>query len=99
MTAYTPTGATPITHTLVGSTADSVTINGWQYWVVINQDSTNTISCRADGVVAVVDADGTWPVLPGSQVTIPTTWDKNGIVVPLSLVSAGTPKYSVGGSM
>jgi hypothetical protein len=77
--------------TLVAATADTVTLSGGggKGGEIVNH-GTDAIYFRTDGVTAVAAADENEVVLGGERLSIelPST----GIV---SLISAGTPAYSV----
>lgn len=97
MTTYSPTARS--THqTLVAATADTVNIPlGYpRYEVYSHVSNTATIWYRADGTTAVAGADGTFILEPGQSLILSNP-KQGGKTVALSLISAGTPSYSVTG--
>lgn len=92
-------------HTLVAATLDTVTLSGTFSGSpigrveVYNHDATAVIYCRADGTAAVSAADGTFSVGPGMARIISTTQNLTGTAASateaVTLISAGTPAYSV----
>lgn len=92
-------------HTLVAATADTVTLsgefNGQQITraEVYNHDASAVIYCRADGTTAVAAADGTYSVGPGMARSIPVSQTLSATAgastEAITLISAGTPAYSV----
>lgn len=99
----TDTAAKSVTATLVANTADTITLTAaYRKIQVINHDSTSTISCRLGGAaVAAADEDDSVPVLAGGTTTLFDASDEgvaridaNAVV---TLISAGTPKYTVVG--
>lgn len=68
----TATHAKSVHNTLTGTTADTVTITGYDVVQVINRDSADLLYVSYDGTdsptVAVAEADGTDVVLPGGYI-------------------------------
>lgn len=88
------TEALPSTHTLVGTTADSVTFTGALTSVrVINRGATD-IWVRTDGTVAVADAAGTYPIPAGASLVLPLRPVNTQSTGNLSIVGNAT-KYTV----
>ena len=57
-----------VTNTLSGTTADTVTLTqAWPSIDVTNQDATDIIYFRQDGITAVAAADGATVLLPGQS--------------------------------
>lgn len=98
MAAYT---ATISAHkTLVANTADSVTFSAaWTRIEIYNRDASAVIFARADGTVAVLSADGTYAIPPGARVQLGPTQTlgatAGAVTEAISLISSGTPAYSV----
>lgn len=92
-------------HTLVAATVDTVTLSGEfsgqqiTRVEVYNHDASAVIYCRADGTAAVSAADGTYSVGPGMARQIPASQvlgaTADSSTTAISLISAGTPAYSV----
>lgn len=71
MATYPATGFIVSTHkTLSTTTADTVTITGYRWLWVWNDDATVNLYFRFDGTTAVSAADGTYRVPPKSAVMI-----------------------------
>lgn len=64
----TESSARSVHNTLSGTTADSITITGFETVDIINRHSSNPLYFRSDGTAAVGEADGTDVVLPGGFV-------------------------------
>ncbi len=58
-----------------------------------NRSGSGDIYFRVDGTAATVGGDDTYIVLPGEALTVPTP----SSAVSVSLISSGTPNYSVTG--
>lgn len=97
MATYTMT--TPAeTHTLVASTADTATLQGGNAGVMVwNHDLTTLLWARGDGTAAVASGAGSYPVFPRSVLTIPLVYGQAGTSPTVSLISTGTPTYTVAG--
>lgn len=67
-----------VTNTFTATTADTVTLlQPWNSVQITNQDGTNALYFRQDGVTAVAAADGTSVVPPGQSVIASTTLNQN----------------------
>lgn len=92
-------------HTLTAATVDTVTLSGLLQGMPItrveiyNHDATAVIYCRADGTTTVSAADGTYSVGPGMARIIPVSYvlgaTAGAATEVITLISAGTPAYSV----
>lgn len=60
--------AKSVHNTLSGTTADAVTITGYDDVDIINHDASTRLYFRSDGTTAVSEADGTDVVAPGGFV-------------------------------
>lgn len=60
--------AKSVHNTLSGTTADAITITGFDTVDIVNHDSSNRLYFRSDGTTAVGAADGTDVVAPGGFV-------------------------------
>lgn len=86
-------GVAAKTATLVANTADTVTLlantPSPQPVEIINLDATNVIWVKFDATAATVAGDDCFPVPPNS------TWIPPVSITTLSLISSGTPQYTI----
>ncbi len=79
---------------LVAGTADTVTFAMQLRTVEVLSDGSAAIYIRTDGAPAAVSDAHCWKLPAGSvsAIRVPVSWGQNAIV---SLISSGTPVYSV----
>lgn len=83
--------------TLAAGVADTVQITGgFNELEVFNHDAAALIYFRVDGTAAVAAANDTYVVAPGQGLVVPASVTYAG-TLQASLISAGTPAYSVTG--
>jgi len=81
--------------TLVANTATPVTVRGWEFGVWVINRGSDDIWARLDGTAATVAGTDNYLVGAGGARNFPT----GDAAVTVSLISAGTPGYSVEGAV
>lgn len=90
------------TAALTAATADTITVTGTINKLQAVNHGPTRISCTYNGVAATVDGDDTIPVPPGGVVTLYDAGEDEDTVAVnvtsdhvVSLISSGTPTYTV----
>lgn len=82
--------------TLAAATVDTVTLNRLSHLIAITTDGTSPISFTMDGTTPTVGAQAAYHVPKVAGVyTFVCPGQNTGVAIVVSLISAGTPVYSV----